>query len=103
MSRVPAASAVRLLAGLLTLAVLLTASPLPRIQAVVAAPVGEEADADLETLSSACPRRAAGAGFPPAGLILAHHGHARRLAPDSIRSTEPVRTGRGTLRPHPRC
>ncbi|QDU22682.1 hypothetical protein [Urbifossiella limnaea] len=107
MFRAPAAIAVRLLAGLLTLAVLLTASPLPLIQsAVAAAPVGEEADADVETLSSACPRRAAGAGGPPFAASPPTHVYANRLASGSVRSAARAAAGspgRGALRPHPRC
>ncbi len=100
MARVPAATVVRLLAGLLTFAILLTASPLPLLQAAVAAPVEEEADTDVET-ASACPRRATGPGGPPGEPI-----PSTRIAADHFtRAPSPAlrRTPSAPFAPHPRC
>jgi len=97
----------RLLAVLLTFAVLFAASPLPLLgAAVTAAPVGEETDTDVESVSSACPRRAAGASGPPfvshpPARLVPHRTHAG--AGRSILVLTSGHVGRGPLGPHPRC
>ena len=55
MARAPTATVVRLLAGILTCAVLFTASPLPLLQTAVAVPVEEEPDAGAVTAAAATP------------------------------------------------
>lgn len=97
----------RLLAVLVTLAVLLATSPLPLIGAVVAAaPVGEETDTDVESVSSACPRRANGASGPPFEAPPPTHAPGARLPAGVTRSSvhfSSAPVGRSTFRPHPRC
>ena len=101
MARVPAATVTRLLAGLLTFAVLLTASPLPLLQAAVAAPVEEEADADAESASSTCPRRATGPGGPPGEPDPSARIAVEHFTPIPDRSTR--RSPSAPFAPHPRC
>jgi len=101
MACAPAATAVRLLAGLLTFAVLFTATPLPLLQAAVAAPVEEEVDAGVATASSACSRRATGPGGPPGGSA-----RSPRIVTNPVPrllNRTPQRSPSGPFAPHPRC
>ncbi len=99
--------AARLLAAFLTLAVLAAASPLARVAAapVVAIPVGEEGGgADVETVSSACPRRSVGIPGPPAIPTAAAADFVSPAArPRSVSGPPAAPVARGPLRPHPRC
>lgn len=102
-----AGPAARLLAALLAAAVLVAVAPRWVVAAapVAAVPAGEESETEVESASSACPRRSVAlTGHAAADLpAVAPVYRLRPAPPGPVPDAPSAHVPRGPLRPHPRC